>query len=173
MAARNIDVRHSFDIRIVVTSKPAADDRDALEVSAQNPSRRVTMSLLVPNAFITHGRAAICEKRKQKFFFFLNIPRFSKSFPLRRNDTTLSSARAAATAASSSLFFFLSFPLRSRKFVFVSKSGRLALKKKCLRFRYRRNRIARAYCNSILSSLTPRSDFAFASFYLCLDSDRD
>lgn len=147
-----------------ITSKPAADDRDALEVSAQNPSRRVTMSLLVPNAFITRGRAAMCEKRKQNFFFFKTFLGLVSLFPCEETIQHCASARAAATAASSSLFFFLSFPLRSRKFVFVSKSGRLALKKKRLRFRYRRNRIARAYCNSILSSLTPRSDFAFASF---------
>jgi len=45
--------------------KSAADDRDALEVSAQNSSRRVTMSLLVPNAYISLAGIAMRKKRKQ------------------------------------------------------------------------------------------------------------
>lgn len=65
MAVRNVDVRHSFVIRRRYF-KPAADDRNALEVSAQNPSRRVTMSLLVPNAYIARGSRDMCEKRKQR-----------------------------------------------------------------------------------------------------------
>lgn len=69
VATRNVDVRHSFDIRIVVTSKPAADDRDALEVSAQNPSRRVTMSLLVPNAYIRSRESRDVWETKTEIFF--------------------------------------------------------------------------------------------------------
>lgn len=110
------------------------------------------------------GEPRCVRNENRNFFFFKTFLGLVSLFPCEETIQHCASARAAATAASSSLFFFLSFPLRSRKFVFVSKSGRLALKKKRLRFRYRRNRIARAYCNSILSSLIPRSDFAFASF---------
>lgn len=62
----------------------------------------------------------------------------SESLPSRRNDTTLALLQPQPLFLSR----FHSFLLRGRKFVFVSKSGRLALKKNVCAFgTYRRNRI--------------------------------
>lgn len=123
--------------RIVVISL-TGDGRSrratSLRDSAQNPSRRVTIKVCWVARWICRMLAGVDEK-KQKDRILKHIPSFYNwVFSLAKK--RYNSARAAATAASLPFFLCrslsLSFPLRGRKFVFVSKSGRLALKKKHL-----------------------------------------
>lgn len=115
--------------------KPATDDRGAIlsKVSAQ---KSVTTSLLV-SQWMCRSRKSMRNKNGEIFKHFL-VKTSSESLPSRRNDTTLALLQPQPLFLSR----FHSFLLRGRKFVFVSKSGRLALKKNVCAFgTYRRNRI--------------------------------
>lgn len=124
VAARNVDSSFSFVIHIVVIS----NRRRTIEAHPPKCPPEIRHDESTVSQWICRSREPMRNKNGEIKTFLVKTS--SESLPSRRNDTTLALLQPQPLFLSR----FHSFPLRGRKFVFVSKSGRLALKKNVCAF---------------------------------------